>query len=275
MLLFMQAGCASKAPSSNNEAPVGINTNNSPKLNVDYDARQFLSKEDVIAFNHIFPDFDQKPPEKNWEWKDVDPLGLYTPAQNRQTRRDIFLFELTPQNLQDNVGTLTLIAHLTNRFLLSNKKMEPLDYKKPVIVRYGTESLPFYIEKGFSVVDLVFNEKMVAVLGYSPFNAKVLRNGIQLDYHDEIIPGESLVIETRANFKAGLPGPKFHKCERFRRKNGFEIETSKGDHAKWIVDGQAVSVNYCNGELDIKSLKELARQLNLKPRELINNILTI
>ena len=153
--------------------------------------------------------------------------------------------------------------------------MEPLDYKKPVIVRYGTESLPFYIEKGFSVVDLVFNEKLVAVLGYSPFNAKVLRNGIQLDYHDEIIPGESLVVETRANFKAGLPGPKFHKCERFRRKNGFEIEASKGDHAKWIVDGQAVSVNYCNGELDIKSLKELARQLNLKPRELINNILTI
>jgi hypothetical protein len=105
MMLFMQAGCASKPPSSNNEAPVGTNTNNSPKLNVDYDARQFLSKGDVIAFNHIFPDFDEKPPEKNWEWKDVDPLGLYTPAQNRQTRRDIFLFEVTPKNLQDNAGT--------------------------------------------------------------------------------------------------------------------------------------------------------------------------
>jgi hypothetical protein len=76
-----------------------------PKLNEDYDARQFLSKIDVITFNRIFPDFDEKRVVKDWEWKDVDPLGLYTPAQNRQTRRDIFLFELTPQNLQDNAGT--------------------------------------------------------------------------------------------------------------------------------------------------------------------------
>jgi hypothetical protein len=153
--------------------------------------------------------------------------------------------------------------------------MEPLDYKKPVIVRYGTESLPFYIEKGFSVVDLVFNEKMVAVLGYSPFNARVLRNGVTLGYLDDLIPGESIIIETAIHTKEALPGPKIHKCERYRRKQGFELESSKGDHCKWVINGQAVSVNYCNGELDINSLKDIARHLNVKPRELIINILTI
>jgi len=107
MLLFIQSGCDSKL-SSNKETPLGTNattTNNPPKLNVDYDARQFLSKVDIIAFNRAFPNFDEKRTVKDWEWKDVDPLGLYTPAQNRQTRRDIFLFELTPQNLQDHAGT--------------------------------------------------------------------------------------------------------------------------------------------------------------------------
>lgn len=107
MLLFIQSGCDSKL-SSNKETLLGTNataTNNPPKLNVDYDARQFLSKADVIAFNRVFPDFDGKRPEKDWEWKDVDPLGLDTPAKNRQIRRDFFLFELTPQNLQDNAGS--------------------------------------------------------------------------------------------------------------------------------------------------------------------------
>ena len=101
LLIFALQGCGQKNDANSPEEASGVaKTNqlesvNPPKLNVDYDARQFLSKIDIIAFNHKFPDFDEKPVAKNWEWKDVDPLGLYTPEQNRQTRRDIFLFENT------------------------------------------------------------------------------------------------------------------------------------------------------------------------------------
>jgi len=111
LLILGLQGCGQKedANSIGKTSPVAttnqLETVNPPKSNVDYDARQFLSRIDIIGFNHKFPDFDEKPVAKNWEWKDVDPLGLYTPDQNRQTRRDIFLFEITPQNLQDNAGT--------------------------------------------------------------------------------------------------------------------------------------------------------------------------
>ena len=94
-------------------------------------------------------------------------------------------------------------------------------------------------------------------------------------YLDDLIPGESITIETAIQTKAALPGPKFHKCERYRRKQGFKLETSKGDHFKWLINGQAVSVNYCNGELNMNSLKDIAHHLSVKPRELIINILAI
>lgn len=152
--------------------------------------------------------------------------------------------------------------------------MGQFDYTKPVVVRCGLETSLFYIKPGFTVVDLLFDENLVAVLSFSPFNARVLRNGVTLDYREDLVPGDSLTVETAANIKEALPGPKVHKCERYRRKNGFGLEASKGDHAKWIVGGHAISVNYCKGELDIRSLKDLARHLNLKPRELILTILT-
>lgn len=152
--------------------------------------------------------------------------------------------------------------------------MERLDYTKPIMILYGVDSQPFRIKPGFCVIDLLFDEKLVADLGFSPFNSNVLRNGLALNCFETLLPGELLTIETAAHFKEALPGPKLHKCERYRRKQGFEIEPSKGDHAKWIISGHAVSVNYCNGELDIKSLKDLAHHLNLKPRDLISSILT-
>jgi hypothetical protein len=111
LLVFGVLGCGQKEAANSTKKTPNVTTTNQlesgiqPKPNVDYDARQFLSKNDVVAFNRVFPDFDEKPVVKDWEWKDVDPLGLFTPAQNRQTRRDLFLFELTPQNLQDNAGT--------------------------------------------------------------------------------------------------------------------------------------------------------------------------
>ncbi len=152
--------------------------------------------------------------------------------------------------------------------------MQQFDYTKPVIVRMGTQTSPFYIKPGFNVVDLLFDENLVAEFGFSPFNTRVLRNGVSLDYRDDLVPSESLTLETAANIKEALPGPKIHKCERYFRRSGFRLETSKGDHLKLIVGSQAISVNYCNGELDIRSLKDLARHLNLKPRELIFEILT-
>lgn len=153
--------------------------------------------------------------------------------------------------------------------------MQELDYSKPVIVRYGVDSLPFRIEPGFCVVDLIFNEHAIAVLGFSPFNVRLLRNGLQLSYLDELVPGEAVVLETAVNIKGALPGPKFHKCERYRRKQGFGIARSKGDHAKWIIGDRSIPVNYCGGELDLRSLKDLAHHLKMKPRDLIISILTL
>jgi len=58
-----------------------------------YDARMFLLKTQIASFNKIYPDFDEKKAEKDWEWKDVDPIGLFTPSDNRKRRRENFLYE--------------------------------------------------------------------------------------------------------------------------------------------------------------------------------------
>jgi len=102
--LFSLTGCISGV-ATREASPVINNAVVIPQLNVDYDARQFLSQLDVITFNHVFPNFDENTPIKDWEWKDVDPLGLYTAAQNRQARRYLFLFEITPTNLLDDAGS--------------------------------------------------------------------------------------------------------------------------------------------------------------------------
>jgi len=143
-----------------------------------------------------------------------------------------------------------------------------------VIVRHGSSLLTLHIGPDFCVVDLLFDERATGVLGFSPFNARVIRNGLVLNYLDPLEAGQSLIIETAANTKGALPGPRVHKCERYRRKQGFGIAFAKGDHVKWIVGDKQVSVNYCEGELDQNSLKDLARHLGIKPRDLITDILT-
>jgi hypothetical protein len=62
----------------------------------EYDARDFLSETQTISFNRLYPEFDSSTAVKNWKWKDVDPLGLFTPAENRKRRREQFLFEYSP-----------------------------------------------------------------------------------------------------------------------------------------------------------------------------------
>lgn len=153
--------------------------------------------------------------------------------------------------------------------------MQSLDYSKPVTVKHGASAVPFQIEPGFCVVDLILNENAVALFGFSPFNVRAIRNdGHIIGYLDSLYPGEVIILETAANAKEALPGPKFHKCERFRRKQGYGISPSKGDHAVWIVGRERISVNYHQGELDLRSLKDLAGHLKVKPRDLIAMILS-
>ena len=153
--------------------------------------------------------------------------------------------------------------------------MQPLDYSKPVIVKHGASTLPFQIEPGYCAIDLIFDENAIGILGFSPFNVRALRSdGRVIGYLDELYPGETIVVETAVNTKGALPGPKLHKCERYRRRQGFGIAQSKGDHAMWIVWEKRIPVNYCQGELDLNSLKDLAKHLNVKPRDLIARILS-
>jgi hypothetical protein len=76
-----------EAQSTRDKAPA------TPRSGVDYDARQFLSSTERNAFKRVYPDFDELRAEKDWEWKDIDPLGLLSAAENRLRRRELFLLE--------------------------------------------------------------------------------------------------------------------------------------------------------------------------------------
>ena len=65
----------------------------------EYDARTFLTETERIAFNRIYPEFDEQRVEKSWEWKDVDPLGFFSVEDNRRRRREAFLFDLSPSEM--------------------------------------------------------------------------------------------------------------------------------------------------------------------------------
>ena len=75
-----------------------------------YDARMFLSKTQTVSFNKLYPDFDSAKAIKEWEWKDVDPLGLFTPEQNRERRRQLFLFEYDPKTIGTETPTTEQLA---------------------------------------------------------------------------------------------------------------------------------------------------------------------
>lgn len=68
-----------------------------PQLGVEYDARLFLSATERTALRKVYPNFDEPRIEKNWEWKDVDPLGLFSTEENRRRRREAFLFEYSAE----------------------------------------------------------------------------------------------------------------------------------------------------------------------------------
>jgi hypothetical protein len=75
-----------------------------------YDARLFLSKTQTVAFNRLYTDFESTKAIKDWEWKDVDPLGLFTPEQNRVRRRELFLFEYDSKTIGTETPTTEQLA---------------------------------------------------------------------------------------------------------------------------------------------------------------------
>lgn len=97
-----------------------IAENNNDKTQVfetghSYDGRIFLSNTEINLFNRIYPSFDEEKLEKNWEWKDVDPLALFKPEDNRRRRRELFLLEYSPQVLpiSESVPTQDQLAFKT------------------------------------------------------------------------------------------------------------------------------------------------------------------
>jgi hypothetical protein len=91
------------------------------ELDHSYDARKFLSTTQVSLFNKLYPDFGETKLEKDWEWKDVDPLALFTPEENRKRRRELFLYEYSPNALfpsesEPNQDQLAFKSVLQSRF---------------------------------------------------------------------------------------------------------------------------------------------------------------
>jgi hypothetical protein len=75
-----------------------------------YDARLFLTKTQIVSFDRLYPEFDSSKAVKNWEWKDVDPLGLFSPEENRTRRRELFLFEYTSTTIDNTSPTEEQLA---------------------------------------------------------------------------------------------------------------------------------------------------------------------
>lgn len=85
---------------STHAAAEKIRTNTSEiQLDHSYDARKFLSRTQINIFDKLYPNFGEKKLEKDWEWKDVDPLALFTPEENRKRRRELFLYEYSPNTI--------------------------------------------------------------------------------------------------------------------------------------------------------------------------------
>ena len=105
------------------------------------DARLFLSKTEINLFNRLYLNFDEKRLEKDWEWKDVDPLALFTPAENRKRRRELFLYEYSPNVLltdekEPTHNQLAFMTVLKNRFpeaefLMTSKTVKIISRYEP------------------------------------------------------------------------------------------------------------------------------------------------
>lgn len=78
------------------------NKKNILTFNKNYDARLFLSEEQIDTFKFYYHDFTSSDMLNKWEWEDVDPLKLLTPFENRFRRRIQFIVEYSPGILPNN-----------------------------------------------------------------------------------------------------------------------------------------------------------------------------
>lgn len=111
------------------------------ELDHSYDARKFLSKTQVNLFDELYPRFGEKKLEKDWEWRDVDPLALFTPEENRKRRRELFIYEYSPDALlpfetEPNQDQLAFKSLLQNRFpeaviLMTSKTVKLISRYEP------------------------------------------------------------------------------------------------------------------------------------------------
>jgi hypothetical protein len=111
------------------------------ELDHSYDARIFLSKTQVNLFDKLYPNLGEKRLEKEWEWKDVDPLALFTPEENRKRRRELFLYEylpdaILPSETEPNQDQLAFKSVLQSRFpeaviLMTSKSAKLLSRYEP------------------------------------------------------------------------------------------------------------------------------------------------
>lgn len=75
------------------------NSENKFVINKNYDARLFLSKTQRVTFDKIFPEFDSRTIDSLNEWNDVDPLKIFTFEENRKRRRELFIYEINPEQI--------------------------------------------------------------------------------------------------------------------------------------------------------------------------------
>jgi hypothetical protein len=140
-----------------------------------------------------------------------------------------------------------------------------------ITVVYGVDSRSVKIKPGLKVANLILDTELADELGFNPWNVNAIINGHVLRMDTKLVPGQTVVLETAANTK-GVGTPKEHKCEKWRRKNGYVKEPGKGDHWRWLIGQRRVTVNYRNGHMDFASLKAIAHLLNRSVADLAQDI---
>ena len=139
-----------------------------------------------------------------------------------------------------------------------------------ITVIYGVDSLSVRLEHGMRVANLILDSGLADGLGFNPWNVHAIVNGRVLKMDTELVPGQTIVLETAVNTK-GIGTPKEHKCEKWRRKKGYVKEPGKGDHWRWLIGKQWVSVNYRNGDMDFASLNVKCRSAVVKSAVFVPN----
>ncbi|MFO7605586.1 MAG: hypothetical protein R6W72_04725 [Desulfurivibrionaceae bacterium] len=172
-----------------------------------YDARLFLSNSEINLFNRLFQNFNENRLGKDWEWKDVDPLALFSPAENRKRRRELFLYEYSPNDLlltekKPTKDQLAFLSVLKNRFPKAQILMTSKTVK--IISRYepSYDDLPTLRKANLSIPPAKNILELTADLGLQWANS----NGTSLYIYNESI--------LMSKFKSGYVSLAFPNIDR-------------------------------------------------------------